>query len=101
MQESNQNSAGKITYRKDGSASSFEGAAVNIFRAATLAGSIGLWIETKIIPTRGVGITKMLKIASGYTGKKYTRNGAANAVRDLHEWIQKRKAETPSETREG
>lgn len=98
MLNANENSAGKITYRADGSAASFEGAPVNVYRAALLASSIGLWIETKIIPTRGVGITKMLKMAEGYTGKTYTRTLAWLAVKDLREWVEARKAATPSTT---
>lgn len=97
----NDNSAGKITYRKDGNAASFEGAAVNIYRAAILASSIGLWIKTGIKPTRGIGITKMLEMAKGYTGQTYTRKRADIAVTDLNEWVQQRKAATPSETTGG
>jgi hypothetical protein len=79
-----------ITYNKDGSASSFTGDAVLIYRAAHLAGSINMYVQTngRIIPTRGVGITRMLELAGQVTGKKYKRKEAPQAVLDLNAWVQ-------------
>ena len=82
-----------ITYDAKGNARSFEGEGVNVFRAALLASSLGLWLKTKIIPTRGVGITKMLAMAEGYTGKKYKRSETQTAIDDLNAWVQRRKQE--------
>lgn len=82
-----------ITYDDKGNAVSFTGEGVNVYRAALLASSIGLYQQTKIMPTRGVGITKMLAMAEGYTGKKYKRAEMQQAIDDLNAWVQKRKQE--------
>lgn len=60
--------------------------ATNLFRAKMLAGSLGLYAKCGMIPTRGVTITKMLAIASTYTGKKYKRGEAAKAQADVQVW---------------
>jgi hypothetical protein len=63
--------------------------AVAYFRARTLHSSISLYIKSggQIIPTRGVGITKMLAIATEFTGNKYKRTEAAKALEELNIWI--------------
>jgi len=60
--------------------------AVKLFTAITLRGSIKLYIKAKIIPTRGVTITRMLEVASSYTGKPYKRGQAQQAADDLKVW---------------
>jgi hypothetical protein len=49
--------------------------------------SIKLWMKTGMMPTRGVTITKLLKMAEQYTGRKYKKSEAAYAVEDLHNWV--------------
>lgn len=61
--------------------------AVELYRVNMLKVSIKLWIKTGLKPTRGVTITKMLKMAEQYTGRKYKRSQAAEAVDDLHNWV--------------
>lgn len=89
-----------ITVNKDGKCSSFVGPdAVNYVRAELLASSLRLYVTScgRIIPTRGVGIRKMLSMATGYTGKKYkrTRNDYMNAADDVKKWADEMKAAIP------
>lgn len=60
--------------------------AVDLFRARMLASSLRLYAKTGMIPTRGVTITKMLALASHYTGKPYKRGSAAIAADDVKAW---------------
>ena len=62
-------------------------AGVNTYRVATLAKMIKLHRDTGMIPTRGVTITKMFKIAQEYTGKAYKRGAHDQAIADLQEWL--------------
>ena len=88
-----------ITYDKNGHAVTFSGPdAVELYRVASIASAIRLYVKCGIIPTRGVGIMKMLAIAGTYTGKTYKRNGATQAVEDLNVWVQTMKAALPHET---
>jgi hypothetical protein len=75
--------------------------ATNLFRAMTLASSLGLYAKCGITPTRGVTITKMLVMATQYTGKKYKRGDAAKAQADVKLWCDAMKAALPIEVREG
>lgn len=63
--------------------------AVAYFRACTLASAIQLYVKTngRVIPTRGMGITRMLQTASEFTGVKYKRTQTAQALNDLNIWI--------------
>lgn len=61
--------------------------ATTLYRVNMLKVSIKLWIKTSMMPTRGVGIKKMLKMAEQYTGRKYKTSEAAYAVEDLHNWV--------------
>lgn len=63
--------------------------AVDYFRARTLKSAIQMYVKSggQIIPTRGVGITKMLAMASEYTGNKYKRTEAVRAIDELSVWI--------------
>lgn len=61
--------------------------ATELFRVNMIKVSIKLWMKTGMMPTRGVGIKKMLKMAEQYTGRKYKTSEAAYAVEDLHNWV--------------
>lgn len=63
--------------------------AVAYFHALSLKSHIQMYVKSggQIIPTRGVGITKMLAIASEFTGVKYKRTQTAQALDDLSVWI--------------
>ena len=69
--------------------------AVMLMRATMLRSSIKLYAATGMIPTRGVTITKMLAMATEYTGKKYKRGQYAEAQADLQAWIDAMKAAMP------
>lgn len=62
--------------------------AVDLFRSRVLASSLRLYSETGMIPTRGVTITRMLALATHYTGKRYGRGKpqAAIAADDVTLW---------------
>lgn len=60
---------------------------VNTYRVMTLKKMIDLHAKTGMIPTRGVTITKMFKIAGEYTGKKYKRGAHNEVIGDLTEWL--------------
>ena len=75
---------------------------VELFRVKTLKSSISLWLKCGLIPTRGVTITKMLKLATHYTGQKYTTKKAQQAVEDLQAWIDTMSSALPiDDQREG
>ena len=61
--------------------------ATQLYRVNMLKTCIKLWIKTGMMPTRGVGIHKMLKMAEVYTGRKYKKSEAKYAVEDLHNWV--------------
>ena len=69
------------------------------FRARTVMASIILYQKTGLQPTRGVGITRLLAIASEYTGKRYRRGQADAAVADLKIWTETMLAALPIVTR--
>jgi hypothetical protein len=68
--------------------------ATALFRAATLRSALGL-LKAGISPTRGVTMTKALKMASEITGKKYKRTEADKAREDLKVWCDTMKAALP------
>ena len=73
---------------RDGVATTYVGPdATNLFRAKALRIGLKGWVKFKMIPTRGVTITKMLKMVTEYTGKKYTPKQAEQAMSDLSIWI--------------
>jgi hypothetical protein len=78
-----------IRYSKSrGEATSYVGRdATELFRVNMIKVSIKLYMKTGMIPTRGVTISKMLKMAEQYTGRKYKKSEAAYAVEDLHNWV--------------
>ena len=63
--------------------------AVEFFRVKALRLSLIGYHKFKMIPTRGVTVTVMLKLASQVTGKQYTRAKILDAVFDLEQWLVK------------
>lgn len=66
--------------------------AVDAFRIATLISAIGL-LKAGIIPTRGMTMTKALKMATEYTAIKYKRTEADKAAANLKSILDIRKSE--------
>lgn len=71
---------------------------VDVFRIATLSSGIGL-LQNGITPTRGLSMTKALKMATEYTGKKYKRTESDIARADLADILKIKKAEIEIENR--
>lgn len=69
--------------------------AVRLQQAVTLRSAIKLYLTSGIIPTRGMGIVKMLALASTITGKPYKRTQGPAALSDLHIWIETMKSALP------
>lgn len=84
-----------ITYHKDGGVTFSGPDAVAFVRAATLVSSLRLYAKVKIIPMRGVTITKMLAMATGITKKRYKRGDAEKAAADVEAWAREMKAALP------
>jgi hypothetical protein len=62
---------------------------VNTYRAIVTKSAIKMHRDCGMIPTRGMTITKMLKIAADITGKaKYKRGAHDEAITDLEKWIE-------------
>ena len=61
--------------------------ATNLFRCKMLKLSIKMHRQTGMIPTRGVTITKMFRLAEQYTGQMYKRGEHLRAEEDLQVWI--------------
>lgn len=91
----------RIVVESDGEISFVGYDAVNLYRAMQLRMAIKLYVKCGMIPTRGVGIKKMLAVASGYTGKRYaaSRAVATLAVDDLTVWIETMKSAMPVESK--
>jgi hypothetical protein len=86
----------KITVT-DGVATCYSGPdATNLFRAMTLRSALKL-AKVGISATRGVGPTALLKMAEGYSGKRYKRGQYDAAVADLTVWIETMKSALPVE----
>ncbi len=87
--------------RRSAGATSYVGPdAVELYRVALLRASIEMHRSTGIIPARGIGITKLFRMAGAVTGKTYRRKDHERAVADLTQWIEAMKAAIPVE-REG
>lgn len=61
--------------------------ATELYRVNMIKTCIKMYVKCGMIPTRGVTISKMLKMATVYTGRKYKRSEAMYAVEDLHNWV--------------
>ena len=93
------NASPNITYDTKGNAISFSGTeAVDVFRCATLMSALGL-LKVGITPTRGLTMTKALKMATEYTGQAYKRTEADRARADLKVWLELMKSTIPTTTR--
>lgn len=75
--------------------------AVELYRVMHIRAAIKLYAATGIIPTRGVGIKKMLAMAGSYTNRRYpaTKHSAALAIADLTVWIETMKSALPVEVK--
>lgn len=91
----------KVILHKGGG-TTFQGPdATEWVRATTLVSALSLYAKAKIIPTRGVTATRMLKMATHYTGKKYKRGEHAKAAADVRIWANTMKAALPVEDKRG
>ncbi|MFM7012574.1 MAG: hypothetical protein ACKO0Z_25125 [Betaproteobacteria bacterium] len=63
---------------------------VDAFRIQTLINGLNGYVKFNMIPTRGVTITRMLNMASDYTGKRYKRGEGLKAASDLAELLKGR-----------
>ena len=89
-----------IVLNDKGECSAFVGRdAVSYVRAIYLWSSLKLYASTGIRPTRGVGPQAMLRMATGYTGKRYKRTELMQAADDVKRWADEMKAALPVETR--
>jgi hypothetical protein len=89
------NDNSEIIHHANGATSLVGPDAVNFYRACTLKSSLGLWLKTKMVPTRGMTITRMLGLVPEYTGKKYTTRQVDAAIADLDVWICTMRAALP------
>jgi hypothetical protein len=83
---------------RDGKINTYVGRdAVAVVKALTLWSALKLYHNSggRIIPTRGVGITKMLALVTQYTGKKYKRTEVITAAEDVKKWADEMKAALP------
>jgi hypothetical protein len=86
-----------IVLGKDGKISAYVGPdATNLVRAKLLKISLGMY-AVGLIPTRGMTITKALKMATSYTGKPYKHSQWQKAQADLEVWIREMQAALPVE----
>ena len=85
-----ENNADYLTRTNNGQ--SFVGSDVDIFRVLMLATSLRGYAKHGMLPTRGVTITSMLKMASQFTGKPYKRTQIEQAAIDLTEYADMLKA---------
>lgn len=70
--------------------------AVEFFTVMNLRNSISLYQKCGVIPTKGFGIMKMMKLAGKYTGQKYKRNEYDRVVQDLTVWIETMRSALPT-----
>jgi hypothetical protein len=70
--------------------------ATELIRAVMLRSALGL-LAHGIVPTRGLSMTKALKMCERYTGKFYKRTQYAQARQDLTVWIETMKSALPLE----
>lgn len=85
-----------IDLRSGGGATLAGPDAMLFMKAVQLKSFIKLYLTTGIIPTRGVGIQRMLALATEITKKPYTRNTAEQAIEDLATWIETMRVAIPT-----
>ncbi len=61
---------------------------VKLYQACVLESSLRLYAKTGMIPTRGMTITKLLALATSFTGKAYKRGEHLKAAADVATWHQ-------------
>jgi len=69
--------------------------ATRLYAAAQLQGFLKLFAKTGIVPTRGINGTRLLALATGYTGKGYKRGQHMQAYEDMCLWVDTMKAALP------
>jgi hypothetical protein len=72
---------------------------ISLMRAVYLKSSITLYRKTGLIPTRGVTISRMLKLATEITGKTYSARKRADYERaeaDLQVWCDTMRTAIPT-----
>jgi hypothetical protein len=84
-----------ITFTSGGGMSFVGADATALYRANMLKVSLELYKKTGMIPTRGMTITKMMKMAKGITKKTYKRGQIDIAIQDVKEWCDAMKAAMP------
>lgn len=73
---------------KNGRVTTFVGKdGVHLARAITTKSAINLYLKTRIKPTRGVGIKKLLAIATQYTKNPYKISEMQKAIDELDTFI--------------
>ena len=91
-----------FTIREDGSFESASGKdAMRVMQVNTIITGIKMHIQTngRMILTRGATITKLLGMATTYTGRKYKRTERERAIADLTEWRNLMMSALPIEVR--
>lgn len=94
-------SQNEISFHGNGGASYVGPKGTNVFRLRVLAGAIRLYAKTGIIPTRGVTITKMMKMAEKDTGKKFKRGAYVEAADALDLVMRQQAGEVAAEMKGG
>lgn len=65
----------------------FQGAdATRMYASHVLYVSLNMYARFKMLPTRGISATRMLELATTYTGKQYKRGQHAEAAVDVKLW---------------
>lgn len=91
----------EIILHSSGAISFLGGDSIELFRALTLRNHLALYTKTKLIPTRGFGIRKMLSLATQFTGNSYKTSQISDAIYDLTIWIETMRSALPVSTHEG
>ena len=81
-----------------GGAVSFVGSdAVALYRAMTIRHALRL-LQVGIKPTRGVSMTRALRLVQAYSGRTYKRTESSQAIADLSVWIANMQSALPVKT---
>lgn len=88
----------KIVYRKNGELSALVGKdAVQLMRVRTIISGLKMAAHGMVL-TRGATATKLLKMATEYTGQTYKRTERERAIEDLETWFKTMRDALPQET---
>lgn len=69
--------------------------ATNLVRAMTIKHALKFYAATGMLVTRGATPTRLLQMASEYTGKKYKRGEHRKAAEDVAVWVETMRAALP------